>query len=288
MNVPGMEKIACGLALLLATGSAVWSGADGPAVASSRRPNPRMAAFGAVESMAPVGPPRSWPAPVALQREEAWIYEVFTPPVIYHDAHSGRYSVVSPRTEMPAASPGAHAPGIDLVAVKRAPFRLQLVGYFGGEDSYAGAFENVHTGEIYLARAGRMIPELGLRIVAFGVERQAVPIPDSMTSNEPVATAVVQDTSSGEVTVLTNQDRVSTGRGRAVLQLGHERPTLLEAAESEEIQLGDSRYKIEKIRLAPAAVDISKLTADGAVAERRTLVPSLPLTPATRDSEPLP
>jgi len=100
---------------------------------------------------------------------------VFTPPEIYYDGRSREFSVTPPTTSEAAARD-------DSRPAPAAPFRLQLVGFVGGEGSYRGMFENLATTEHFLARSGRALPELEVTIRDFQVQRVRRESPDGMAN----------------------------------------------------------------------------------------------------------
>ncbi len=143
-----------------------------------------------------------WNRPPSQQRGGEWVYEMFTPPEIFYDPRSREFSVkppamLAPETEVIPAP----------VIAPPAPFRLQLVGFVGGEGSYLGTFENLATTEHILARSGRTLPDLGVTIRDFQVKRVRREPEDSMATSELMATAVVRDDRTGEDVVLTNLER---------------------------------------------------------------------------------
>src|SRR5438876_1315451 len=90
-----------------------------------------------------------WSPPPAQRGGTRWVYDVFTPPEIFYDARLRAFSVTPPTTAIArdeqGGSPGvAAAPmNIQLVGVKRALFRLQLIGFVGTDGGYLGLFENM-------------------------------------------------------------------------------------------------------------------------------------------------
>jgi hypothetical protein len=146
----------------------------------------------------------AWQNPPSQARGLEWVYDVFTPPEIYYDQRSREFSVTPPKVP-DAVMPVDSAP--ELAAAPSEPFRLQLVGFVGGEGTYRGMFENLATTEHFLARSGRDVPELGVSIVDFQVQRVRRETPDRMPANELIATAIVRDERSGADIVLTNLER---------------------------------------------------------------------------------
>ena len=152
------------------------------------------------------------------------------------------------------------------------PFRLQLIGYVGGEGNWRGTFQNLVSGEVFLAGAGRRMPDLGLTIKSLAVAAVPVALTDSMTTRQRVATAVVRDERTGRDLTLTHRERYFTGGLSAQLAApGESAPR--EVREGETFQLGAASYRVEKIQLAPPAVDVTKESPALAQPDRRTLVP---------------
>ncbi len=211
MRARSGEKIAFTFASLVVAGTTIIFGSGAELEKAAAKPIPPGAAeqsrvVAAAETVGSEWSKAAWLPPTALSRDGAWTYELFGPPEIHFDASSQQLMVVSP--DKVSAGANKIVPdddGPELVAIHRVPFRLQLVGHFGEGADATGTFANMKTGETFLARAGREVPELGLTIAKFKVARQPVAIPDSMTTIESVAAAEVVDTSSGEATVLTDR-----------------------------------------------------------------------------------
>jgi hypothetical protein len=156
--------------------------------------------------------------------------------------------------------------------VRPEPFRLQLIGYVGGEGDWRGTFENVATGEVFLAAAGRRVPNLALTIKSHEVRAVPVAIADSMTTRQRVATAVVRDERAGRDVKLTHRERQFTGGLSAFVAAPGETATR-EVRSGETFKLGDATYHIEKILLAPPSVEITKESPTRSQPDQRTLTP---------------
>ena len=133
-----------------------------------------------------------WPDAAPQSRGSEWIYDVFTPPVIYYNRETGQFTVTPPtarRTEV-ARAPGAFA--IELVAVRQEPYRIQLVGYVGAEDGPPLAtLENVETGDTLVGRAGRVFERDQFELKSFDIRRVTTDTDESMPVIENVGFAVV-------------------------------------------------------------------------------------------------
>ena len=261
--------------LLSAAALALFSGAlfgvlawRTSATAPFGRPALGGAAYAPVAVDAPAVKAETWDAPVPLPRGRDWVYDVFTPPEIFYNARTRQFAV------KPPAGSGTDAPeaplGLELVAVRRDPFRLQLIGAVGEGAEARGVFENRVSGEVFLAAAGRRVPDLALSIARFTVSAQPVVIPESMTVNQLVATAVVRDDRSHEEVTLTQRERQFSGSVSAIVASPGE-TALREVRTGDTFLLGAASYQIGKITLDPATIEVTK-TAPGLDApDRRTL-----------------
>jgi hypothetical protein len=175
--------------------------------------------------------------------------------------------------------------GLELVAVRPEPFRLQLIGYVGSEGDWRGTFQNVATGEVFLAAAGRRVPSLALSIKSLDVRPADIALPQSMTTRQRVATAVIQDERARREVTLTHRERQFTGGFSALVALPGEAATR-EVRAGETFKIGDASYRVEKIQLAPASIDVTKESPTLAQPDRRILTPREADDPATPSDPP--
>jgi hypothetical protein len=168
--------------------------------------------------------------------------------------------------------------GIDLIRIKPDVFRLQLVGYVGGEGNYRGTFENALSGETVIGRAGKTFPDLGLTIKSFEVKRNRIESKESMPIYDTEATAVVVDTKTGDEVTLTNKRRRVQGAPFAVLKAdGSDEPVQHRAGES--FQVGNAVYTIVSISLEPPSALVRKESSDLKAPDTKTLTPFVPVAP---------
>lgn len=234
---------------------------------------------GAEPVLAALSEPRAgeWPAPQTQSKGPGWKYEVFTPPEIHYDPVTGKFTVAEDQMIEEAVAERVATAGLVLLAVGREEFPLRLTGYVGREGGFLGVFENLESGETLLAGAGRDIPQLGLRIIRFAVERRSVNLPESMAVNERVAEAVVRDQRTGRETIL-HEGRPAWGV-RLQARLRDHAGREYRLAEGQELTLGEQHYRLKKIRLAPPAVDLTTKSSDSSPPARLTLEPEI-ATPA--------
>jgi hypothetical protein len=261
VRTPSADRILLAAALLMALGSGAWFGWQIAALgrthrtsgAGAKRP---AAAYAPAGVIAATGPAEPWLPPPPQAKGPGWVYDVFTPPEIFYDALTAKFAVTPPG-ELTGTKGQAGLPGVELVEVKREPFRLQLVGYVGGEGRYLGTFENPFTSEVYLAGPGRELPELGLVVTEVSVRRGAALAADGAGPAPVVATAVVRDLRTGGSLSLTAGERTDTDELYAVLtdenddEMG---PRELRCGE--EFERADHTYRIERLELDPPSAEL--------------------------------
>ena len=219
----------------------------------------------------------SWQPPLAQRETRQWVYDVFTPPEIFFDPRLKEFSVTPPMTaiardEATATAVQLPAPlGVQLLDVKRTLFRLQLIGFVESERGYLGLFENILTSETFLAAKERSVPSLNLVIEAIDVRARPVSVPESMTTQQTLATASVRDLSSGETIALTTAERCYTAAPRATLVIGISATKQRDVCNGDLIEVDGVAYEIEEIQLAPPSVTICRRGSAQVAAERRTL-----------------
>lgn len=274
------EKISFGSAFVLialAAGWAYWQNEQ-----TQRRLTPAGDPTFADEAPAlptitvPALPNVAWKDPA---RRGQWSYDAFTPPEIYYNTRTKEFTVTPP--DMPGEGDGdaaitESAFGLELISVRPEVFPLQLVGFMGGEGNYAGVFENTRTTEHFLARSGWRIPDLGLTIERFEVQRRALPLIESMKPRFLVAQAIVRDEQNGRRTTLISGSRALTGQAQAVVQLDGVRKTV---NPGDVLTSGATTYKIEQISVSPENIGVVRTAPDLPEPERKTLVPRVAAKP---------
>ena len=212
----------------------------------------------------------TWNQPAAQSRGRDWVYDTFTPPEIFYSPRSKHFTVKPP---LGVSDDVPEEPfGLELATVKPEPFRLQLIGYAGGEGDWRGTFEKVASGEVFLAAAGRRVADLALSIKSLDVKSAEIALPESMTTRQRLATAVIHDERSNTDVTLTHRERHFTGGLSAFVALPGDTATR-EVREGETFTVGGASYHIEKIQLAPPSVEVTKESPNLSQPDRRTLTP---------------
>lgn len=208
------------------------------------------------------GEETTWPVVPKSDHPETWRFDVFTPPQIYFDPATGRFSVSTPESVELSTEPLQTPFGVSLLAVNRQPFRLQLVGYAGEWAAPWGIFANEVTGEGIVAQAGFRFADLGLALKALEIKREDLIVPESMPLREIVAVALVEDQREGKTVRLTSGYPAWTDRPKATIRIASSGETRVVEA-GNRLELGESVVEITGVFSGPDAVTAVKLQPDG-------------------------
>jgi hypothetical protein len=288
MAVISSDKVLIGSALLLAIGSAAFFGfmvVRHSGTPSETIPQVELANTPYV-SAAPEAPPiktDTWAAPVAQSRGRDWIYDAFTPPEIFYNARSKQFTVKPPSSLLDEDAQETF--GLELIAVRPEPFRLQLIGYVGGEGNWRGMFQNLVTGQVFLASGGHRVPALALTVRSLDVSPHPIRMGESMTTRQRVATAVVHDEQAKRDITLTHRERVFTGTVFAFVAAPGTSASR-EVRTGDMFKIGEATYRIEKIETRPPSVEVVKESPTLSQPDRRILTPRD--TDAEAPAEPAP
>jgi hypothetical protein len=282
---PTTDKLLIVASAVLALGSAAGFGMLALRHSHGPAPLPHVElASTAYTPAAPEAPPvkvETWNPPPAQSRGREWIYDTFTPPEIFYNPRSKQFTV-KPPSSLVDEEPQEDF-GLELVSVRPEPFRLQLIGFVGGEGNWRGTFENMLSGEVFLGSAGRRVPNLALSIKSFAVTPQPIALPESMTTRQLVATAVVHDDRSGRDITLTHRERLFTGTVFALVAAPGE-SAAREVRAGDVFKLGDATFRIEKIQLTPAALEVTKEAPTLTQPDHRSLTPRETEAPENPDA----
>jgi hypothetical protein len=287
MAAKSQDKILFGAALVLLLASAGWALLQNSKISALKAApdtNVPQVAYVPTGTDAPRVSTREWPKPPSQSSGAEWIYDVFTPPEIYYDDASKKFSVTLPPPPPPPPPPSAF--GLALVSIKQDAYRLQLVGYVGNAGDERGTFENTVSGDTIIGRAGKVIPSLDLTIKSFEVKRNKIISPDSMPVYDTEATAIVVDTKTGEEVRLTNKARLIKGNPFATFQPDNATETVTHRA-GEKFTIGDATYTVVSVTADPPSAVVTKETAQIPAPETKTLTQAAPVdavTPSAGDA----
>lgn len=214
-----------------------------------------------------------WKTPSKQSRGENWVFDVFTPPVIYYNPLSREFAVTSPAL---TAVAGGEDPwqsfGLELIEVRPRPYRLQLVGYAGEEGNFVAYFEYLDSGDLVLARPGKLLVEAGVKVVSFEVKRMEIQQEGSMPVFENVGVARVLDYQSGEEVFLTNlETKIFSDLEARVRSVSEE--TVYVVREGSQVELDTGTYIIGDLSSEPQEAMVTKVSRDGEKRMSKLLTP---------------
>lgn len=267
------EKILLGGAAAAVLAAAAWTWRQEHGLAAGRvvetEPALRGGAYVAATSSRGSEAGATWRKAPAQSAGGGWVYELFTPPVIYYNATARSFAVTPPDStgrEVEAAI------GVQLLAVRLEPYRLQLTGYFGSADDYVAAFAVPGSSEVVLARAGQRFEQLGLTLKHFEVKKVRLDHDDPWPVYDVAGLATLHDDRTGTEVVLDSRTRKLTDTVMAVVKLpGRGKPR--ELHEGDTWTEGDIVYRVERIQLEPAEVVVARIVPGLPLPEIRTLHP---------------
>jgi len=150
-----------------------------------------------------------WPEPMWVGENKQRLYRVFTPPKIYWDAQKQELTWVAPPD--PDAPVEIPVFGVELVALERELFRIQLEADFGSRtgssDDAIIQLYNHEKHEKILGSPGDEFPEDEFKIVSFRVERVILEEEGStVIYKNPIV--VIEDMRAGEEITLEGAERL--------------------------------------------------------------------------------
>lgn len=215
----------------------------------------------------------SWAPPQSQSRGEDWVFDVFTPPVLYYNPASREFTVTSPETtNLKSKDPWTEFE-IELVEVRQRPYRLQLVGYAGEEGNYMAYFEFLNTNELLLAKSGKMLVEAGVKVLSFEVKQMEVEQEGSMPVFEKVGVARLLDYETNEEVYLTNLETKMFSDLEAKVR-SNEDGDVYVVREGSQVELADSSYVIGALSDSPPEAMVTKISIDGGKRLSKLLKPS--------------
>jgi hypothetical protein len=269
------ERVLASMAFAAVVGTVTWTWQRQASLRRVQADHVTAELSDAVYAVAPVADlptaGRPWGKPVSQSSGAEWIYELFTPPMIYYHAGARTFTVTPPSylaeaTNLPF--------GLELLAVRRERFRLQLVGYVGAPGNYTAAFVSEHLPETLLARAGQRFDQLGLALKSFELRRIAVHPRATQPIYDLAAVATVHDERSSTDVTLDTRGPTLTDTPLAMLRIvtdSRRLPRVLRQGDT--FQQDEATFRIEHIQLDPPEVVVAKQTAGLPYPEIRVLKP---------------
>ncbi len=203
-----------------------------------------------------------WEKPQSQSRGEDWIFDVFTPPVLYYNPASREFTVTSPEISIADAKDPWKAFEIELVEVRQRPYRLQLKGYAGDDGNYVAHFELLDTNETLLAKAGKLLHEAGVKVLSFEVKQMEVKQEGSMPVFENVGVARLLDYESNEEVFLTNLETKIFSDLEAKVRSTEDGQVYV-VREGSQVELDNGSYVIGALSHNPQEAMVTKISVDG-------------------------
>jgi len=270
-------------------GSLVWTWQANREVRQMRAPpvalHPNPGGYRPVAHPEPAATRKPWPEPAAQAAGAGWVYELFTPPIIFYQRQSAAFVVMPPAGAVEAAPPF----DFELAGVERERYRLQLAGYFGQPGGYTAIFANRGTPDPLLIREGNPDAASGFTLKSFSVRR--VP-PDrvedvSISVTEVAVVAELFDDRTGSTVLFDSRRPAFTDAFVATIRSTGPDRTLREVRAGEVFSMGMRTYRIDRICLQPAEVTVDRRQTDLSLTESFVLrlpadpTPLSPSRPAT-------
>ncbi|AHF89436.1 hypothetical protein OPIT5_03310 [Opitutaceae bacterium TAV5] len=287
MSATTSDKVLLGVAGLLFLGASAWAwfqetdlgdAAVVNAPTSGKNYEPEEIVTLDIETQA-------WPDPKPLSRGEEWLFDVFTPPVIYYDANTTQFTVTPP---IPPEEVKPVIFGLELLAVERDDFRLQLTGFIGSGDSARGTFEDVQNQDVIIGAVGKKIPHLNLEVTKFSVARQRKVPPDGGTPIIVTAAfATVRDTQTGEETELVSTERTKLPVSTATFRITSS-GEVKKAKSGDSIVADDTTWAIERVTDTPPSATVTRRKAGEEADAETKVLEATGASPATSTNESAP
>jgi hypothetical protein len=192
---------------------------------------------------------QTWEKTPHQKRGADWIYDVFTPPVIYYNPVTLQFTVTPPDFRRPVVL--TEDPfQVELLDVRPRPYRIQLVGYLGKDGDYVATFEYVPTKATLVGKPGKRFPQAHVELRSLEVEKTTTTV-GSMPIVDLVAKAVIYDEDSGEEVLLTNKERRMLSGPEAVFRIKDNAIIEYTYNEGGIIVNGQQTYSINRLQVYP-------------------------------------
>ncbi len=217
-------------------------------------------------------PKESWSSPENQARGSEWVFDLFTPPVIYYNPINQEFAVTPPDLVARLAEPDTNAFGLELLEVRPRPYRLQLVGYAGQEGSFVAYLKYLPSGNLMLARPGKLLVEAGAKIESFEVKQMQVEQDGGMPVFEKVGVARIRDYDTGEEIYLTNRETKLYSDLEARFRSKGDGSIHI-VREGSQVELETGFYIIGDLSAHPPEAMVTRISLDGSQRRSRLLTP---------------
>lgn len=206
----------------------------------------------------------TWGAPPPQSSGDDWVYDIFTPPRIYYDEVNDIFVV-----RRPGRGPGDRVElEIEFVRFEEQPYRIQLTGYAGRDEDPLITFLDNETGEVFMTRKNREVPEADMEVRSFNVRRVEQ---NGVVMRIPEA--VIFDRRTGEEVTLVEEETRYLDEPAIVVTTSEDPPRTINARPGEMFDVGEYSYLIEEYTVDPPEIEILKYSPEREEPRRTTLSP---------------
>ena len=202
-----------------------------------------------------------WKEPVSQTSGKDWLFEVFTPPIIYFNQQTGAFVLEPPLSEKQKDD----SPDVVLLRIERPPYRIQVEGFVGNDGDYTALLKRTDVQKGFLARPGQRYRDLGIRIDSIQVGRRSYESGrgDATTVESETVEVLLFDEYLRTPIRLTNIEQV---RGpEAVAAIQYEARPLEEVIvrEGDSIVVGGEEYLLGRIDEARRQIHLLRVNSSG-------------------------
>lgn len=238
----------------------------------------------------PAAESQRWSAAPSQPAGENWLFDVFTPPIIYYNTETKRFTVTVPQLAVvrddgelpPLPEPEPDSFGLTLLKVEQPLFRLQLVGWVGEGPNARGNFLNVLTGDVIFGTTGKKLPDLNLEIVSFSAERVRAKVEGGTDNIYTIAKAVVRDTLTDALISLDADARLPDGP--LSVTFTKDNGQTIQAKAGEILTVESFTYAVGELQLDPPSAVVTKSGGELPEPQTQTLVIPPPAPPEGVDN----
>jgi hypothetical protein len=202
-----------------------------------------------------------------------WIYDLFTPPLIFLDPSTGTLSPEPPRLTLdPQVAARVEFPFV-LVDITRDLYRIQLSGFFGEAPDYRVSLEDREAG-ILIGRPGTVFERSDVELRSFNVERRTIDQGGTPIVEE-VATAVIFDRRTQEEIALSlpGEPRYLP-TPKAEFRTRDEVPIDFVLRAGEQRKIGDFTYTLRELTFDPKLAVVVREKSGDLPELRREMAPT--------------
>jgi len=226
--------------------------------------------------------PPTWSSPTPARAAAGWTFDLFTPPAIFYDRTTGQFTVTPAASAMKTS-----AAAIELIAVRRELYRLQLCGYFGEPSAYTAVFTQPGKPGALLGKGGTRFAELALALRKISVRRVPSSEGDPRVFFATDTSAELYDELAGTVVTLHDHEPTFAPAPVATVRINQPEVALREVRTGEVVSVGSSKYRVAGITCTPEELVLTREVPDTTPTETLVLHPAgiIPSTVAQRSTD---